>query len=334
MSKNIDKAITEQNRLFLLYGEENYLLDKNTEKIVKHYLNQDEVDFNLEVIESLPKDIFELINRCNTLPFMAEYRVVILKNTGLFNYKDKAALDKLADEIAHLPESTVLVVREKEVDKRKKLYKLFQTKGCIDESEKLTEEKITAFLGKWLNRYSGQRVKVSTLRLLIQRVGTDLRVLLNECEKLANYGENEITDEIVSALVPEQMESKIFALIDALGTKNKRLAIQHYRIMLENRDSIGSILFRISDHFQCLYQFKLLQAQHQSKAEIIRFLEIKPYKGEKVSQQVKYFTKAELEAVLKALTDFEWDFKRGRVDPETGLELLLLKVGMSKKEKV
>ena len=34
MSKELDKALTDKKRLFLLYGPEQYLLEKNMEKIM------------------------------------------------------------------------------------------------------------------------------------------------------------------------------------------------------------------------------------------------------------------------------------------------------------
>ena len=332
MSKNLEKAFAEGKHLFLLYGQEKYMLDMSLTKIIDHFLKPEETDFNLEVIESLPKDIFEVLNKCNTLPFMAEYRVVVLKHTGLFDHKDKEALDKLAQEMENLPATTVLIVKEDTVDKRKKLYKLFQTQGCIEEQEYLNEEQMVQLLGKWFYRY-GLRIKTSTVKLLLQRAGTELSTLRNECEKLVNYAEDVVTDEMVIALVSEQLESKIFQLTDALGRKDRQTAMENYQIMLRNRESVNGILHMIGRQIKLIYQTKLLLAERLPSSEIAKRLGVAPFVANKLSGQAKLFSARELDCLLKELITLEWDFKRGKVDPETGLELLLLRFGAEKDNK-
>ena len=38
MSKKLDKALADKKRLFLLYGPEQYLLEKNMEEIINTYM--------------------------------------------------------------------------------------------------------------------------------------------------------------------------------------------------------------------------------------------------------------------------------------------------------
>lgn len=326
MSKNLDMALAEKKRLFLLYGQEQYLLEKNTEKIIQTYLQQEEMDLNLEVLESLPKDIFELLNKCETLPFMAEYRVVVLKNTGIFEYKDKAALELLTEKIAKLLESTVLIIREAAVDKRKKLFKLFQDRGCAAEQNYLNEEQLIQFLGKWFYRYR-LRIKASAVKLLLQRAGMELSSLLNECEKLAALAEEVVTDEMVTAIVPERLESKVFQLTDALGRKDRQAAMENYQVMLQNRESVTGILFMIGRQIRQISQTKILLEKRTPAAEIAKFLGVQPFVLNKLTAQAKLFRMEELSRLLRELVQLEWDYKSGRADLETGIALLIVSAG-------
>lgn len=326
MSKELDKALTDKKRLFLLYGPEQYLLEKNMEKIIHTYLREGEADLNLEVLESLPKDVFELVNKCETLPFMAEHRVVVLKNTGIFEYKDKAALELLTEKIEKLPESTVLIIKETSVDKRKKLFKLFQTGGCVEEQDYLTEEQLIQYLGKWFYRYQ-LRIKTGTARLLLQRAGMELTGLLNECEKLAALATEVVTDEMVTALVPERLESKIFQLTDALGRKDRQAALENYQVMLQNRESVTGILFMIGRQIRQISQTKLLLARRTPVAEMTKLLGVPPFVLNKLTAQAKLFQPEELDHFIRELVQLEWDYKTGRTDLEIGITLLIVSAG-------
>ena len=326
MSKELDKALTDKKRLFLLYGQEQYLLEKNMEKIIHTYLREEETDLNLEVIESLPKDMRDLLNKCETLPFMADYRVVVLKNTGIFEHKDKDGLDLLTKRLEQLPESTVVIVKEKEADKRKKLFKLFQSAGCVEEQDYLTEDKLVAYLGKWFYRYQ-LRIKTETAKLLIQRAGEELTGLLQECEKLAALATDVVTDEMVIALVQERLESKIFQLTDALGRKDRQTAMENYQVMLQNRESAVGILAMIGRQLRQISQMKLLIEKRTPATEMAKLLGVKPFIINKLTAQTKMFSTEELNAFMQEIVQLEWDYKRGKADLETGIAMLIVRAG-------
>lgn len=325
MSKELEKAIADKKRLFLFHGKEQFLIEKSIENVIAGYLSAEEKDFNLEVIEAMPKDIFELINRCDTLPFMAEYRVVYLKDLSIFDWKDKQALDRLGAEIEKLPETTILVVKESKVDKRKKIYKAFQKQGYIEEINYLSQEKMEYYLGKWFYQYK-LRIKKSTIHLLMQRAGTDLTRLLKECEKLVSFAEDVVTDEMVLDLVSEQLESKIFRLTDALGERDRESVLMNYKVMVQNKESLTSIHFMIVRQLKLIYETKILMAEKASLKEMETKLGVADFVVSKLIKQAKKFTLKELNGILEELLKIEWDFKRGKLDLETGLEMLFLRI--------
>lgn len=325
MSKKLNQAIEEKKRLYLLYGQEQYIIDKYVDIIIQNFLREEEKDLNLEVQATLPKDIYELINQLNTLPFMSEYRVVVLKDTGIFEHKDKDALDKLLEKMQDLPETTVLIVKEKKVDKKRKLYKFFQTKGIVEEQNFLTEEQIIRYIQKWFRREE-RSIQEKAIRELINRVGTELTALLMECEKLVALAEGEVTVAMVKALVMENSEISIFQLTDALARKDRNTAMEYYHQLLKNRESLVYILAVISKQIRQLCQIKAMQAARASSDEITRSLSLHPFVVKKLMTQARTFNTRELNHLLKELVQLEWDFKRGKADLETGLELMVVRL--------
>lgn len=66
---------------------------------------------------------------------MAEYRLVVLEDTEMF----KSGGDELAEYVKSIPESTIVLFVESNVDKRSKLYKAVKANGYICEMTSQTE---------------------------------------------------------------------------------------------------------------------------------------------------------------------------------------------------
>ena len=63
------------------------------------------------------------------MPFFAEKRLAILRDTGLF----KTASEGYAEWLSSLPETAVVLFSESEIDKRNKLYKKLSDIGYAAE---------------------------------------------------------------------------------------------------------------------------------------------------------------------------------------------------------
>ena len=94
--KNIQADIKSGNfkQVYLLYGEEAYLKQQYKQNLVKA-LNPDGDTMNFNHYEGKGIDVKQLIDLCETMPFFAERRVVLLEDTGFFKNK----CEELADAI-------------------------------------------------------------------------------------------------------------------------------------------------------------------------------------------------------------------------------------------
>lgn len=128
--QRINEDINNGNfrQMYLLYGEERYLKRQYREKL-KKALCTDGDQMNVQVYEGKDQNIGEIIDLAETLPFLAERRVIFLDNSGLF----KAGGEKLAEYLEHPNETTFFVFTENEIDKRSKLYKTVNSGGIAVE---------------------------------------------------------------------------------------------------------------------------------------------------------------------------------------------------------
>lgn len=85
----------------------------------------------------------------------------------------------------------------------------------------------------------------------------------NEVEKLICYvGDRQIIEkEDIEAICTEQITSKVFDMIDALGYKNRTRALDIYYDLISNKEAPLMILYMITRQFNIMLQIMELKAQ-------------------------------------------------------------------------
>lgn len=78
--KNISKDIENEDfkRVYLIYGEEKYLVRNIKNKLIKAIVNDGD-NMNFSKFSGKDCDVTKTIDLAETLPFFAKYRVVLLE---------------------------------------------------------------------------------------------------------------------------------------------------------------------------------------------------------------------------------------------------------------
>ena len=103
---------------YLLYGAEDYLKKSYQAKLKDGILGSGD-EMNYSYFEGKGIEVERIVESAQTLPFFADHRLIMIKNSGLFKSQND-----LADFIKEFPDTTVLVFVEQEVDKRNRLFKV------------------------------------------------------------------------------------------------------------------------------------------------------------------------------------------------------------------
>ena len=135
--KTLLKDIKENNvaKVYLIYGREKYLVGKSIDAIKDRYFsNANDESFNYNYFDGIKDDIDDVLNSCETLPFMGDKRVVIVRSKEIFsgnkNVLSKDDEEKLTKYVSNVPETTCLVfIAGEKIDKRKKLVKEIKSSG-------------------------------------------------------------------------------------------------------------------------------------------------------------------------------------------------------------
>lgn len=304
--------------VYLFYGEEDYLKRMYRDKM-KQAVLPDGDEMNYSYFEGKDMDAHQVKEIADTLPFFSDNRIVIIENSGWF----KSAND-FSEYLEQMPDTTILVFVEKELDKRNKLYKYVNKNGLAVEMNGMTPKEMKTWIAVLLKQNQRQ-MRESTAEYLLEQIDNSMTNVQNELEKLIAYteGREEITKEDIDAVCSVQVTGRIFQMMDAVaaGRKDETLALYHDLLLL--RESPMSILYLLSRHFNILLQIKNMIGRVE-KGEMAKKAGVPPFTVGKYQSQCRHFAKERLEQMLDACIDTEYQFKRGNLSDQMGVELLLL----------
>ena len=312
---------------YLLFGEEAYLRQQYKDKLIQA-LNPDGDTMNFTRYEGKGIEVREMIDLCETMPFFAEIRVILVENSGFFKNK----CEELADYMKSLPDYIRMVFVEEEVDKRSKMYKTVKNNGKIVEFSAQSEELLTRWILTRLKK-EGKNITGSVMQLFLSRTGTDMGNIDRELEKLICYAldRDVITAEDVMAVTTEQTTNKIFEMVNAIAEHNQRKALDLYYDLLTLKEPPMRIMFLITRQFQILLNVRDMAGRGMDNQSIAKNAGIPPFAVKRNISQAKGFTMAQLKRALYDGADLEESVKTGRMNDQMAVELFIMKYSRSEK---
>lgn len=316
-------------RSYLICGEEDYLRRQYKGKLKDAITGG--ADMNYSYYEGKGINTKEVIDVCETLPFFAERRLVVMEDTGFFK---GACDDAFVDYIRNIPEYLTILFVESEVDKRSKMYKAVSQNGYVSEM-KIQEDTV---LKKWIMSLLVSEKKTMdgrTLQMFLQYAGSSMDNIKGELEKLFCYtmGREEITEEDVKNICTVTTENKIFDMVSAVAMKKQKEALNLYYDLLTLKEPPMRILYLLSRQFNLILQVKELLAEGYSSATIAKKMGVQGFIVTKCQNQTGFFTSAQLRQALEECASFEEAVKTGRLEDKMCVELIIIKYSQRQEKK-
>ena len=321
--KNIQADIKSGNfkQAYLLYGEEAYLKQQYKHNLEKA-LNPDGDTMNFSHYEGKGIDVKQLIDLCETMPFFADRRVVLLEDTGFFKNKS----EELADYMKELPDYLCMVFVETEVDKRNRMYKAVKACGTIAEFARQDEKTLMRWAAGILGK-AGKKITQRDMELLLTKTGTDMGNLRMELEKLICYteGRDVVTAEDIEEICTTQTTNRIFDMVRAVTEKNQKRALDLYYDLLTLKEPPMRILFLLAKQYRQLLQVKQFAEAGLAQPEMASKLGVPSFAVRNIASCARAYTISELEQAVKDFVDAEESVKTGRLEDKLSVELLIIK---------
>ena len=168
---------------------------------------------------------------------------------------------------------------------------------------------------------------MDALDLLCDYVRNNLWQMDNEVKKLSSYKVGgTVTRQDVELLVKPNIESDIFKTIDALASRNKKVALSLLHKHLDNGDNSLYLLSMITYQFRNLLAIKELQDMQKPYNIIAKLSGLHPFVVQKSSYLCNQFTLEQLKKIYQKIFQVDADVKSGKIEPELALDLLLAEI--------
>jgi DNA polymerase-3 subunit delta len=331
-SKNIKNS-------YVFCGMDERLIMENINYIIKKEVDDNFKDLNLFKFDGSSLTNFEdVINACQTLPFMSEKKVVLISRANFLEDSkseysksgDEKIFKMLLDYIDKVPEHCIFVVyivfknkRSKSTDRIKKLEK----KAEVIKVEKATGAKLEAKVSE-LFKIRGKEIGKIELKAFVNKMHENsLTIINNEVEKLCCYAsDREIKREDINYLFIETSDDDIFDLINPLSQRKAKDALKILDELLFKGGKVNYILNMIERHFMLLLKVKLYMQCGRDKDYISKEFKLSPYRYDIILSQSSRFTDQQLEKAVDLCLASEKKMKTSPIDDKTELELLIINI--------
>lgn len=319
----------ELRSIYLLYGEEQYLIETAVKKIKKKFGDL-LLGINYIVLDDTNLD--DLIPNIEMPAFGYDKKLIIVKNSSLFKKdgRKKAPTEiqerignYISDNLSIINEGVVLVFVQQEADKNS-VYDLIERVGIVCQVDLLKPNQLVQRLKKVCSLYKVNASDV-VLNYLIEVSGTSLQDLINEIRKLIEYvGEGgTISAKDVDLLASKNIESVIWDLTNSIAEKKTDKVLEVLNNLIYKKEPFSVILSVLYNHFKKLYLCK--EAVRLNK-DVVTALGLKPnqtFLVPKYKKQVTYFKGNDLRNILEQISSLDYNSKIGNIDAEVGLKSIL-----------
>jgi DNA polymerase III subunit delta len=311
-------------------------------------------DLNITEWEGNQTHAADILGQTSMMPFLASRRLVLVRNflnhlekrMGASKSNESAAHQEAAQFLIGLGavnESCDLLLVETSLDKRRSIWKGFRIKHNDGEreapglqalvaSKQVIQEELTTPDPRDLPNWIQQRARAlkiaidgRAVQLLASYVGSNLRQLDNELEKLALYaGQRAITADDVNLMVSDASEAMIWNLTDALSQRNPRKAMQSLQALRKGDTHPIYLVNMIARQYRVILKVKDALGGRKSGNEhdVAKLIGEKPYPVKKAMEHVAGYTFQELVDLLDRLVVVDHAMKTG-ADAETEIDLLV-----------
>lgn len=339
--KELFKALKQGDiqTLYLFTGDEQLMIRQAVELLTQQLVDPAYADFNLVSVDGEDSSPDKLFSALETMPFFQDRKLVIVKDAPYF----KSSQDKLSDVQRERLEAllsapaadTVLVFLAPQTDKRKRVSKALAAHGQWVSFDKLDRPDFEKWLGRQAEA-AGMKLPPAELKYLADVTGyldknseKNLLDISSNLERLFGYAGNAsaITRAHIDEIFEKPLEYNIFLMVDHIAEGNVSQALSMLRELQQDGEAEIKILFMIARHYRILLRVILNLEARVADKEIAAKAGVPPFLVKKTIAQARQIGMPGIKRALEQILESDRAMKTGRIDPEIGLEMLMVKLG-------
>jgi DNA polymerase-3 subunit delta len=181
-----------------------------------------------------------------------------------------------------------------------------------------------------LVRKAGFRIDRNALDLLVEALGADIARIAVEIEKLSLFATGrEVGVDDIAALVPDARATNIFALVNALGRRDRARSLEILDTLVREGEYLPLALAFLSTQFRMALAAREagLKSSSQVQSHFTRMgVQMWGSRADQVFQTVSKFTKPQLERAVKVIFEADKGLRDARPDDRVVMEQFILRL--------
>lgn len=316
-----------------LYGPDSYRIREKLRELEEKFIGKvDKSGLNITRIDGEKMKMDEFRKAAFSSGFLVEKRMVVVKNLiGKGKIKEvKVKVLEALEKMKGLESENVIVFIENTEGKKApsgKLADFLKKQKYAWDFPLLSGTR----LSKWIETEAakkGGRISRRAVDSLAGLAGSDLWKISGELDKLiARAFGREITESDVALVAKGKVEDDIFGLVDAIGSRQKKKALDLLSKQAQGGSSWHYILSMMTRQFRLIIQAKDSLDRGSHAYALAGEIGAHPFVARKAAAQARNFTLKELKNIYRQLLEIDVRMKSELISPEVFLDLLIVKSG-------
>lgn len=329
--------------LYLIYGDEKYLVKKYTESLVRNVVGKNPSEFDYYRLNS-ETPLEEIFDASEQISMFSDKKCVsvIDYDINALSENDYKELENFCSDISP---HTVLIFSMLTLDTSAKKKKDGKSKfsrfaaaagkyGTVLELNKVGDATLELQLVKWAEK-NGVKLHRVNAGKIVSMVGTDMTALKNEVDKLSAYvNGGEITAETIKLLCVKNTETKIYNLSKYIMKNDFNSTYSELNILFGQGERPEIILSGLSSAFVDMYRAKAVVESGKNISEAAK--EFKYGNREFVLKNAAYnaskYSIGTLRKMLDIILETDIKMKSTRAEPRILIETLVAKMLLTIRE--
>lgn len=318
-------------RLYLLWGAEDYLRGKFYEEIKKLCLAGGSEDFNRHILTGSPLDMRALREAVDSVPFMGEKTLIEVRDFEINSVKDDDS-EKLKNIVSDIPDYATVVFLLPigyEPDGR---FAAIKTIKKIGKAIEFTTQPESLLVNWMQQRFAalGKHIGRAECEKLIFTSGEQMTRLIPEIEKIAGYvREDTVKASDIALLASRIPEASVFEMTDRLSEKNFNAAAELMSELLQSGEHPIKVLAMIGLQMRRLFTARVALDERLGKEFVMKSTGISyPFLAEKLINSAKGFATSQLKYAVELCAESDYRMKSSSDDDEDILKELLLRIAV------
>lgn len=317
-------------RLYVLYGVEDYLREQFLAQLKARCLPEGESEFSFHRFDGATLELHTLADAVDAMPFLTERSFIEVRglDTNKLPEADAARFTQIIEDMPDYCTLALVMDTEFSPDGRLKLTKALKKHGELLQFAEQDGSTLVSWVARRFDAWQ-KRITTADAQYLITITGGLMNRMIPEIDKISAYAKDSVvTRSDIDAVTEKVPDAVVFEMTDFLAAGNADGAMEKLSELLTNKNNVPIMLLAVvGQQLRRLYAAKIAAAEGLGMNDLMELCGVRfDFIAQKLLQQARRFPLPLLERAVERCAEADYAMKHSSADDLALLQELLLDV--------